>query len=120
MSTDGVQYGYLMDMPREARLSYFIGLPERAGPYASRLRWLPSRGVFPAADAARLSLPESLYFVVLLIGEARPTAVSALVCGAIAGPLLYLANTQWSVVSGGLVRGTAAYLIQGRVGRRDA
>jgi predicted branched-subunit amino acid permease len=62
-----------------------------------------------------------VYVVVLLIGEARTRlAASALVCGAIAGPLLYLVNPQWSVVSGGLVGGTAAYLIQRQLGRRDA
>jgi hypothetical protein len=39
----------------------------------------------------------------------------ALACGAIAGPLVHLAWPSWSVVGGGVVGGSIAYLIARRM-----
>jgi predicted branched-subunit amino acid permease len=51
-----------------------------------------------------------LYFVLILTGETRTRhGVLALACGAAAGPLIYLAAPQWSVLLGGLVGGTVAW-----------
>jgi predicted branched-subunit amino acid permease len=51
-----------------------------------------------------------LYFVLILTGETRTRhGVVALACGAVAGPLTYLASPQWSVLLGGLVGGTLAW-----------
>jgi len=51
--------------------------------------------------------------VVMLIGfpVAFSLAALGLACGALAGPLAYLATPEWSVPLAGLVGGTAAYLI---------
>lgn len=56
-----------------------------------------------------------VYFFVLLIGEARSAlAVWALACGALAGPLIYMASPQWSVLLSGVLGGTLAYFIHKR------
>jgi predicted branched-subunit amino acid permease len=111
------------DMPREARLSYFIGFAGTCWAIClpATLMGYYLAGSFPPLMRLGFIFLNPVYFVVLLIGEARTRlAISALVCGAVAGPALYLVNPQWSVVSGGVVGGTAAYLIQRRFGRRDA
>lgn len=111
------------DMPRQARLPYFIGfagacwvvclVATAAGFYLA--------GSFPPLLRLGFLFLSPVYFVVLLIGDARtPLAIVALACGAIAGPLSHLVDPQWSVLSAGLIGGTAAYLIQRRVRQRDA
>jgi len=59
------------------------------------------------------------YFLVILAGELRTrVAAIAVSCGAVAGPLLYVVNPQWSLIAAGVIGGTVAYLIQRRYGRR--
>lgn len=63
---------------------------------------------------ARLALVFTVpvYYVLILTGAVRDRiAALGLACGAIAGPLAYLATPQWSVVLAGLAGGTAAYLL---------
>ena len=63
---------------------------------------------------ARLALVfmAPMYYLLILTGSVRERlAALGLACGAIAGPLAYLATPQWSVPLAGLVGGTAAYLI---------
>ena len=51
-----------------------------------------------------------VYYLLILLGAARErVAAFGLACGAIAGPLAYLATPDWSVVLGGLGGGTLAY-----------
>lgn len=112
-----------VEMPREVRLPYFMGfaatcwavclVATAAGFYLA--------GSFPPLLRLGFLFLSPVYFVVLLIGDARtPLAIAALACGAIAGPLLHLLDPQWSVLSAGVVGGTAAYFIQRWMGRRHA
>jgi predicted branched-subunit amino acid permease len=56
-----------------------------------------------------------MYYLLILTGAVRDrTAALGLACGAVAGPLAYLATPEWSVLVGGLAGGTAAYLIVSR------
>ena len=104
-----------------ARLPYFVGFG------------LACLGVSAACGAAGHALAGALpppvrlgfaflapvYFLVILVGEARTRmAAFALAAGALAGPLLHLASPQWSVIAAGFAGGTAAYLIERTVGRR--
>lgn len=110
------------DIPPQDRLAYFIGfsvtcwsvciLATATGYYLA--------GAFPPLMRLGFVFLNAVYFVVILVGDSRTAlAVSALVCGAIAGPLLHLVNPQWSVLLSGLIGGTAAYLIQRQLrGRR--
>ena len=53
----------------------------------------------------------ALYFVLILSGEYNNRlAFAAILCGAIAGPLLYTVTLQWSILHAGL-GGTAAYFL---------
>lgn len=70
-------------------------------------------GNFPRAIRIGLIFLMPVFFVILLAGDVRSRAMAAsLVCGAIAGPVLYLWSPEWSVVLGGLIGGTVAYLVQ--------
>ena len=111
------------DMPADVRLGYFIGVAGAC--------WTVSiiatavgyhlAGSFPPLMRLGFVFLNPVYFVVLLIGDARTAlAVAALVCGAIAGPLFHHLNPQWSVMLAGVVGGTAAYLIERSWRRRRA
>jgi predicted branched-subunit amino acid permease len=52
-----------------------------------------------------------LYFILILTGETRTRhGIAALACGGVAGPLIYTVAPEWSVLLGGLVGGTIAFL----------
>ncbi|HYH43869.1 MAG TPA: AzlC family ABC transporter permease [Burkholderiales bacterium] len=107
------------DMPREARLSYFIGFGGTcwAVSVAATIAGYYLAGSFPPIVRLGFVFLNPVYFVVLLIGEARTKlAVAALVCGAVAGPLAHLVNPQWSVLLAGVAGGSVAYLIQRAMG----
>lgn len=109
-----------VDMPREARLSYFTGFASACwvvSIFATAAGYFLA-GSFPPLMRLGFVFLNPVYFVVLLIGDARTRlAVIALICGAIAGPLLQLFNPQWSVISAGIIGGTVAWLIQRRLNR---
>ena len=108
-------------MPRAVRLSYFIGFAGTcwAVGVAATAAGFFLAGSFPPLMRLGFAFLNPVYFVVVLIGDARTVlTVSALVCGAIAGPLLHLADPQWSVLTAGLAGGTAAYLLQRAIGVR--
>ena len=53
-----------------------------------------------------------LYFLLILTGETRTRqGIVALACGAVVGPAVHLAAPQWSVMIGGLLGGTLAWLM---------
>lgn len=111
------------DMPREARLPYFVGFAGTCwavGVIATVAGYYLA-GSFPPLMRLGFIFLNPVYFVVLLIGEARTKlAVVALVCGAVAGPLAHAANPQWSVLLAGFVGGTVAYVIQRAIGAARA
>jgi uncharacterized membrane protein YjjP (DUF1212 family) len=52
-----------------------------------------------------------VYFILILSGDVRHRlTILALAGGALAGPLIHLWTPQWSVLLGGFVGGTMAYL----------
>lgn len=110
------------DFPQEARLSYFLGFSATcwvAGLVATAAGYYLA-GSFPPLVRLGFVFLNPVYFVVLLIADARtPLAISALVCGAIAGPLMYYVDPQWGVLLAGLAGGTAAYVLQRALRGRD-
>jgi predicted branched-subunit amino acid permease len=67
-------------------------------------------GSLPAALRLAFIFANPLYFVLLLADSLRDRmSAIALVCGAIAGPVLYWVSPAWSVVGGGVLGGTLAY-----------
>lgn len=96
------------------RLPYFLGFAlmlwlacaagTTAGFYLSHL--------FTERITLGLIFLNPMYFVLILTAETRTRlGITALLCGAAAGPLLHLAVPQWSLILGGLLGGTAAFLI---------
>jgi predicted branched-subunit amino acid permease len=102
------------DLPRAQRLGWFYGFAlvlMAASAASTAAGYLGADRLTPAARLA-LVFTVPVYYLLILTGAARDrVAALGLACGAIAGPLAYLAAPQWSVVAGGLVGGSAAYLI---------
>lgn len=106
--------GRVRDLPPEQRMPYFIGF--------AATNWLVCIvataagyflvGAFSPLVNRGLVLISPLYFVLILSGEYRNRlAFASLIFGAIAGPLLFRVAPEWSVMLGGLIGGTAAYLL---------
>jgi len=123
MTTWAVSMRRCPDFPAAQRLDYFVGF--------SLVCWIASAtaaGVGFMLDAAvspevRIGLVflTPIYFVVILVGDARNIlSLVPLACGAVAGPLFYLLDPQWSLPLAGLVGGTVAYLIQRQLRGRHA
>jgi len=104
-------------LPPASRLPYFLA-------FAVTL-WLTSlcctilgyalAGTLPAPLRLAFIFGNPIYFVLVLTADLRDRlGVVALVCGAIAGPLVHLVSPSWSVIGGGLIGGTAAFLLMGR------
>lgn len=102
------------DMPPERRFPYFFGFAAACwgvSIFATAAAYFLAAG-FPASLRVGLAFLAPVYFLVLLIGDARTAlAAWALACGALAGPLIHMASPQWSVLLSGLLGGTLAYLI---------
>lgn len=101
-----------------ARLPYFLG-------FAMTL-WLCSlactlfghslAGALPAPLRLAFIFANPIYFILILTANLRERmGAIALVCGAIIGPALHLVWPAWSVVGGGVLGGSLAYLIARRL-----
>ncbi len=104
----------LPELAPEARLSWFVGF--------ALTNWVVCLLATLAGYGLADSLPDlvrrglvfvgPLYFLLILTGETRTRqGITALACGAVAGPLVHLAAPEWSVVLGGLVGGTIAWAL---------
>lgn len=100
-------------MPPERRLGYFFGFTFTllsAASAATALGFLAGDVLPPLAKLA-LVFMSPMYFLLLLAGTTRDTlGWLALLLGAVTGPLVHLVAPQWSVLAGGLVGGTLAYV----------
>lgn len=105
---------------RGDRLAWFCGFAlvcMAASAAASAAGYLVADLLTPLAKAG-LVFMAPMYYLLILVGGIRDRAAAlALACGALAGPLAYLATPGWSVLVGGFAGGTLAYLIL-RGGRR--
>lgn len=100
------------DIPRERRLAWFYGFTlvlilvstlSTAAGYLGADR-------LPALVRLGLVFMVPMYYLLILTGAVRErVAALGLACGAVTGPLAYLASPEWSVPLGGLVGGTLAY-----------
>ena len=123
MTTWAVTMQRCPQLPVPARLPFFFGF--------SLVCWLASMAAVAAGFALAGSIPAwvglglifltPMYFLLILIGEAarQPSARAALICGAVAGPLLHLAVPQWGVLLAGVIGGTAAFYVNRAHRSRD-
>jgi predicted branched-subunit amino acid permease len=108
-------------IPQENRLAWFYGFTLvciAASAIATGAGFIVADQLTPLARTGLVFMAPMYYLLILLGGVRDRAAVLGLACGAIAGPLVYLATPAWSVLLGGFAGGTLAYLIQRQL-RRD-
>ena len=109
------------DLPTEQRIPYLIGFQLvciTAAAVSAATGHLLAGGLPPIVRLGLVFLAP-VYFLMILIGDLRTRlATIAVTCGAIAGPLFFLVNPQWSVVAAGIIGGTVAYFLQRPYGKR--
>ncbi len=108
-------------MPPEQRRPFFMGI--------SLVLWTVSllgtalgfalAGSVPSYITLGLVFLNPIYFMLVVAGDVRGVSrILAAVLGALAGPLLYLATPDWSLLLTGVGVGSLAYLVgQARAGR---
>jgi predicted branched-subunit amino acid permease len=102
------------ELPLEQRMPYFLGfaITNWVACIAATLAGYYLVDSFPPLVNRGLVLISPLYFVLVLSGEYRNRlAFASILCGAVAGPLLYTVTPQWSILIAGLGGGTAAYFL---------
>ena len=102
------------EMPRERRLGWFYGFTLVLMMVCAASTAAGYLGADRVPPLARLALVfmVPMYYLLILTGAVRErSAALGLACGAVAGPLAYLATPEWSVPLAGLAGGSAAYLI---------
>ena len=101
-------------MAPERRLNYFFGFAGTllvVSALATTAGYLGGDLLPPKAKLAMVFM-SPMYFLLLMTGEARQLlARFSLIGGAVVGPLAHLAMPQASVLAGGLLGGTAGYLM---------
>jgi predicted branched-subunit amino acid permease len=101
-------------MPRAQRLSWWYGFTlvlMLVSALSTALGYLGADRLPPLARLA-LVFMVPMYYLLILTGAVQTRgAALGLACGAIAGPLAYLASPEWSVPLAGVAGGSAAYLI---------
>ena len=114
MTSWAVAMRHFPDQARPARLPFFMGFALTIWTVSlfCTLLGYTLAGTLPGPLRLAFIFANPLYFILILTADLRErTAVLALACGAVAGPLLHLVLPQWSVIAGGLAGGTAAFLL---------
>jgi predicted branched-subunit amino acid permease len=105
-------------IPQAERLAWFYGFTlvcVGASAAATAAGYLLAGELSPLARAGLVFMAPMYYLLILLGGVRGLAAGLGLACGALAGPVAYLATPEWSVLASGFAGGTLAYLILRRV-----
>jgi len=112
----------LPDIPPADRLTWYLGFGLTSWTVAGLSTWL-GYAIAPLVEGwilAALLFINPLYFGTILAGETRlAPARRAVICGAMATPLVVLLPPSWALLGAGLVGGTVAFL-WGQRGERRA
>ncbi len=123
LTTWAVALNRVPNLPPEQRFSWFFGF--------SVVLWGLSligtaagfvlSGTLPEPVVLGLVFINPCYFLLLFLVEFRPRSrVLALALGGLAGPLLHLVDPDWGLLVTGLGGGTAAFLLDRLLRRREA
>ena len=59
-----------------------------------------------------LAILNPIYFLCMMVGASKTIQITlSVLLGAILGPIFYFISPEWSILLGGIVGGTSAYLI---------
>ncbi|MFQ5765626.1 MAG: AzlC family ABC transporter permease [Rhodospirillales bacterium] len=108
-------------MPAEQRVAYFTGLSAvcmTTGVVATALGHHLA-GTLPYFVTVSLIFLNPVYFTFLFATVRQRSWVLAIVFGAVLGPVIHLISPEWGLPFCGAIAGTAAYLIDRRMGGGD-
>ena len=101
-------------IPKEQRIDYWIGIGSATWSVAILGTFI---GFYFSEFLNKeimmgLAILNPIYFLCMMVGASKTIPVSlSVLFGTILGPLIYLFSPEWSILLGGVVGGTAAYLI---------
>ena len=108
------------EIDKEHRIDFWIGI----GTATWLIAIFSTVLGFVAADhlnkdmMAGLAIVNPIYFMCAMIGIMRTVQLSsAIILGAVLGPIFYLFSSEWSVLLGGITAGTIAYFIGEKSGK---
>ena len=59
-----------------------------------------------------LAIVNPIYFICMMVGAMKTLQISlSVILGTILGPVFYFISSEWSILFGGFVAGTIAYLV---------
>jgi len=101
-------------IPKKERIDYWIGIGSATWSVAIIGTFI---GFFFSEYLNKdimmgLAILNPIYFLCMLVGASKTIQISlSVLLGAILGPIFYFISPEWSILLGGIVGGTSAYLI---------
>ena len=101
-------------IPKKERIDYWIGIGSATWSVAIIGTFI---GFFFSEYLNKdimmgLAILNPIYFLCMMVGASKTIQISlSVLLGAILGPIFYFISPEWSILSGGIVGGTSAYLI---------
>jgi predicted branched-subunit amino acid permease len=101
-------------IPKEQRIDYWIGIGTATWSIAVIGTFI---GFFSSEYLNKdlmmgLAILNPIYFLCMMVGASKTIQVSlSVILGLVLGPIFYFLTPEWSILLGGLVGGSIAYLI---------
>ena len=101
-------------IPKKERIDYWIGIGSATWSVAIIGTFI---GFFFSEYLNKdimmgLAILNPIYFLCMMVGASKTIQISlSVLLGAILGPIFYFISPEWSILVGGIVGGTSAYLI---------
>jgi len=99
------------ELPVERRAAYYLGfvtITFTAGMLGTLAGYLLA-GAVPGNITLAMVFVNVIYFVLMMADARGLAAILAVIAGAVAGPLLHLATSDWGLLLSGLAGGTLAF-----------
>ena len=108
------------ELPAARRSAYYMGFVTMTGGAGiiGTLAGYLLAGAVPGNVTLTLVFVNVIYFVLMLADSRGLAALSAVVIGAVAGPLLHMATSDWGLLLTGFIGGTLAFIAAKRLRER--